>query len=144
MKDADAKKILEKKILLLQGYLDDLQSYLTLSNDQILGNKDKLLSTERLFQLVADEAADINSVIAYQLGGQIPDSFKSSFYELVPLKVIEHSFAEQIMDSVKVRNQLTHDYEKLSKTETLAAIRRFFDMYKTYAKILIEKFLKEN
>jgi len=144
MINEDVKKILERKILLLHGYLSDLESYVKLDDKQILDNKDKLYSMERVFQLVVDEAIDINAIIIYQLGGAIPDSSKSSFYELVPLKVVDQDFAEKISESAKIRNQMTHDYDKLSLGEVISSTRGFFEMYKIYVKILIDKFIPKN
>lgn len=141
MINKDIQKTLEKKILNLQEYLKDLEEYAILSDEQILGNKDKFYSLQRVFQLVVDEAVDINAILVYQLGGNIPDSFKSSFYELVPLKIIENSFAERISDSAKIRNQITHDYERLTNVEIVASIKKFFELYKEYVKILIGKFV---
>lgn len=62
------------------------------------------------FQLMVDEAVDINTALIYQLRGKVPDSYKSTFYELVSLDILEKSFAEKIAESVKVRNQMIHDY----------------------------------
>ncbi|GEM_PF-2205349 len=142
MINEDVKKTLDRKILLLQGYLAELQSYLILDNKQILDNKDKLYSIERIFQLVVDEAVDINAILIYQLGGTVPDSSKSSFYELVPLNIIDQDLADKIAESAKVRNQITHDYDKLSPDQVVISTRKFFELYKVYFKILVEKFIK--
>jgi uncharacterized protein YutE (UPF0331/DUF86 family) len=104
-------------------------------------NQDKLLAMERSFQLVVDEAIDINALVSYQLGGKVSDSYKSTFYELVPLGIVEQSFADVISESAKVRNQLTHDYDKLSQTEIVSSIKRFFELYKTYLDKLIKRFI---
>ncbi len=138
--NTDAQKVLKEKILLLQKYIKMLGSYLSLSDEEINQNEDKRLAMERSFQLVVDEAIDINAILIYQLGGTIPDSSKSSFYEIVPLNIIDQQFAEGIAESAKVRNQITHDYGKLSMNELVISTRKYFEMYKTYAKILIEKF----
>ena len=140
--NTDTQKILGNKILLLQKYMKKLAAYLVNADDELLHNEDKLLAMERVFQLVVDESIDINGILSYQLGGTIPDSLKSSFYEIVPLNIIDYSFAEKIAESAKVRNQLTHDYDKLTNHEVVMAIRKFFEMYKTYEKILVEKFIK--
>ncbi len=140
--NTDAQKILGNKILLLQKYLKRLESYVALTNDELAHNDDKRFAMERTFQLVVDESIDINGILSYQLGGTIPDSLRSSFYEIVPLKIIEHEFAEKISESAKIRNQMTHDYDKLTDLQVITAIKKFFAMYETYAKILVGKFIK--
>ena len=142
MINEDTQKTLDKKIMLLRGYLKNLERYVALSNEEINKNQDKLYAMERIFQLVVDKSADINAVLAFQIGGKVPDSLKSSFYELVPLKIIDYSFAEKIAESVKIRNQMTHNYEKLTDLEVMVGIKKFFSMYEIYAKILVEKFIE--
>lgn len=132
---------IQQKIRTFMGYMEDLKPYASLSAEELTGSKEKLGLAERYFQLVVDEAIDINSALAYQLGGKIADAYKSTFYELVPLGIIDQAFADAISESAKVRNQLTHDYDKLSKPVVAESIKKFFDMYKTYAKVITEKFL---
>lgn len=139
--NTDTQKILREKILLLQKYFKKLLSYVSLSNEDLLKNEDKRLAMERLFQLVVDESVDINGILVYQLGGTIPDSLKSSFYELVPLKIIDRGFADKISDSAKIRNQMTHDYEKLTEEQIIISVKKFYEVYQEYIKILVEKFV---
>lgn len=135
------KPELEKRILRLRDYLEKLSPYVSLEQKKLLENDEKLLAMERLFLLVVDEAIDINAAIIYQLGGQIAESYKSTFHELVPLKVIDFELAEKIGESAKIRNQLTHDYEKLQKKDAIEAIKKFHPLFKEYLTILIEKFV---
>lgn len=132
---------IQRKIALLQEYCGKLKSYVTLNTNFLLGNEEKQAAMERWFILMVDEAIDINAALAYQLGGKIPESHKSTFLELVPLKILELDFAEQISESVKVRNQMTHDYEKVQRMELIDAMKRFAEMYKIYLGILITKFI---
>ncbi|MDE1975207.1 MAG: DUF86 domain-containing protein [Patescibacteria group bacterium] len=135
----EARNLLEKKLGLLKGYMDKLERYVVLGTDEILENDDKLLAMERAFQLVVDEAIDINSVLAYQLGNTVPDAYKSTFYDLVPIGVIDVDFADKISESAKVRNRLTHEYDNLTNKETVESIKKFFEMYKMYTKTVVEK-----
>lgn len=121
--------------------MEDLAPYASLSVSKLTEDKEKRTLAERYFQLMVDEAIDINAALAYQLGGKIADAYKSTFFELVPLGIIDQVFAEAISESAKVRNQLTYDYDKLSKRVVAESIKKFFEMYKTYAKIITEKFL---
>ena len=132
---------IKQKIKTLREYMDDLAPYASLSVEELVSNKEKRTLAERYFQLMVDEAIDINAALAYQLGGKIADAYRSTFFELVPLGIIDQSFADAISESAKVRNQLTHDYEKLSKKTVAESIKKFFEMYKQYAKIIVEKFL---
>ncbi|MEK7081971.1 MAG: HepT-like ribonuclease domain-containing protein [Patescibacteria group bacterium] len=133
---------LEKKVLRLQEYMDTLFVYVLLDTQSILKNKEKLFAMERAFLLTVDEAIDINAAIVYQIGGSIADSYKSTFYELASLKIIDLELAEKLADSAKIRNQLTHDYEKLQKKDAVEAMKKFHPLFKEYLRILIEKFIR--
>ena len=133
---------LEKRILRMRDYLEKLAAYILLEQKELLKNDEKLLAMERLFLLVVDEAIDINAAIVYQMGGSIAESYKSTFYELVPLKIIDLELAEKIAESAKIRNQLTHDYEKLQKKDADEAIKKFQPLFKEYLRVLIGKFVK--
>ena len=134
---------IKKKIQCLQSYFDELSPYLKMDTDLILGNKEKLASMERFFQLMADEAFDTNAAIAYQLGNQVPESNRSTFFALSDVGVLDTGFAEHIAGSAKVRNQIIHNYDKVQKKELIENMRRFAELYKEYIKILIARFVKE-
>src|SRR3989338_1872209 len=85
-----------RKITIIQDYLNALALYLKTPTEELLENNEKRAAMERYFILMADEAFDINSALAYQLGNRIPESNKSTFYEIVDLKIISREFANEI------------------------------------------------
>ena len=135
---------IQKKVVQLQEYMDKLSEYAAFSTDEVLMDEQKRLAMERLFLLMVDEAVDINAAVAYQLGGRIAESYKSSFHELVPLHLLAPGFAEKIAESAKIRNQLTHDYETLQKREAIENMKKFYELYKEYVRVLIEKLFVAN
>ena len=135
---------IQKKVVQLQEYMDKLSEYAAFSTDEALMDEQKRLAMERLFLLMVDEAVDINAAVAYQLGGRIAASYKSSFHELVPLHLLAPGFAEKIAESAKIRNQLTHDYETLQKREAIENMKKFYELYKEYVRVLIEKLFVAN
>ncbi len=130
-----------RKISILQDYLNTLIPYAAIPKEDLLNNFEKLATMERYFLLMADEAFDVNSALAYQLGNKIPESNKSTFYEIADLKIITREFAEKISLSAKTRNQLVHDYEKVQKSVLVEEMKKFMELYKEYIKILVEKFV---
>lgn len=132
-----------RKISILQGYLNTLIPYTMISTAELLGNPEKLAAMERYFLLMADEAFDVNSALAYQLGNNIPESNKSTFYEIANLGIISREFADEISFSAKTRNNLVHDYEKVQKSVLIEEMKKYTELYKKYTKILIEKFVAD-
>ncbi len=112
---------IKRKIDTLREYLNDIKAYTLIETSALLANKEKMLAMERLFQLMVDEAIEVNAYISYQVMKKTPESVK------------------EISESAKVRNQIIHDYEKLQKIDTIEAIKKFFPLYEIYIKILIEK-----
>lgn len=133
---------LKRKIDRLKEYLNTLSNYVSLDSLDILKNKEKLAAMERWFLLSVDEAIDINAAAIYLIAGKVADSYKSTFHELVPIGIIGIELAEKIAESAKIRNQLTHDYEKLQKADAISAMKRFYPLYKEYLKALVKKFVK--
>lgn len=130
-----------RKISILQDYLNTLIPYAAIPTEDLLNNFEKLATMERYFLLMADEAFDVNSALAYQLGNKIPESNKSTFYEIADLKIITREFADKISLSAKTRNQLVHDYEKVQKSVLIEEMKKSMELYKEYIKILVEKFV---
>ncbi|MBI2476239.1 MAG: DUF86 domain-containing protein [Candidatus Taylorbacteria bacterium] len=124
----------------LREYLKDLKPYVSLDTETVLSNKEKVLSVERLFQLVVDEAADINSHIAYQILDKVPESYRSSFHVLGEGKIFDPAFIDAISESARIRNQIVHDYEKLQKKDGVEAVKKFFPLYEKYLDVLVKKF----
>lgn len=131
---------IQRKIKLLQEYLEAFLPYVAL-DAPAFQNFEKQATMERLFMLMVDEAIDINAALAYQLGGKIAESNRSTFLELVPVGIIDEPFAIRIGESVKIRNQLAHDYEKLQKSAAVEAMKKFAEPYKEYTALLISKFI---
>lgn len=133
--------ILKRKVEKLQEYISKLSPYISLSADELLKNEEKRAAMERWFQLMVDEAIDINASLAYLVSGKVADSYKSSFHELVTLSILDSSFAEKISDSAKIRNQMTHDYEKIQHSELIENMKKYFELYKEYSKIIVDRFV---
>ncbi len=132
-----------RKIDTLREYIGKLSVYEALSVSDFISNEEKLAAFERWYLLMVDEAVDINSAIAYQLGQKVPESYKSSFYDLILLKVLEENFVKKIADSIKVRNELTHNYEKRQKSAIIIDMKTTVELYREYLKILINKFIEK-
>ena len=67
---------LERKISLLREYVDKMAPYAELDSSELIRNEEKRAAMERWFQLMVDEAVDINTALAYQLSGKVSESYK--------------------------------------------------------------------
>lgn len=134
---------LKRKIERLRAYLDELALYLESPDELILARDDqtKLRAVERIFQLVVDEAVDINTLIIAGHRVESPESYRSTFYALAEAHILDYHFAERISESARLRNNLIHEYEKLTLDEVLVGIRKQTPLFQEYLNILIKKFV---
>lgn len=133
------KHTLQNKIRLFQKYLTELLPYVALPDDVLLNpqSKEKLYATERLFQLLVDEAIDINAVFLQLKGKRVSETYTGTFSELPAVGILERSFADRISGSVRIRNHIVHEYEDMKPSEVVHHIKRYTEMYKDYIKAVI-------
>lgn len=132
---------IQRKISLLQEYLTQFEPYAALDTALIVSNPEKQAAMERVFMLMVDMAAEIAGALSYQLGGKVAETNRSTFLELVPLGIVSEPFAVRISESVRIRNDLMHRYEGMQKMVAVEAMKRFTEIYREYALLLIKKFV---
>lgn len=130
---------IKSKLVRLLKYLSKIDSFLLLPDAEIVQNEEKLLSVERLYQLVVDEAIDINIALLSQKKSYVPESYRSTFTDMAENKFLDKEFAEKISLSVKTRNQIVHDYEFVKKQMLAAEVRKYIELYKEYLKVVSAK-----
>ncbi len=132
---------IKRKIETIRSYLDELKPLLVPAAAMIIQDKVKVRAIERLFQLVVDEAVDTNMLLISDSALASPENYRSTFYSLSELKVLEPDFVDRVSESVKLRNQMIHEYEKIQVLAMVEAIKKFAVMYEEYLAILIKKIL---
>ena len=131
---------IKRKVDILRSYLEEMDRFLVVSDKDILADDIKLRAIERVFQLIVDEAVDINTLILADAVSQSPESYKSTFFMLADEKIIDRDLSEKISGSAKIRNQIVHDYEKISESDLIQKIKKFQPIYKEYLAVLIKKY----
>ncbi len=130
---------IKSKMVRLGNYLSRIDLLLRLSDEEIVVNEEKLLSVERLYQLIVDEAIDINIALLSQKFNYVPESYRSSFTDMAEKKFLEKNFSDKISLSVKTRNQIVHDYEFVKKQALVSDVRRYVALYKEYVQSISAK-----
>jgi len=132
---------IKKKIDTLRAYYEELKPWVSFPSGEILANNEKIRAIERLFQLLVDEAVDINTLIIADSTQESPENYRSTFYGLSELGFLDHAFADTISFSAKLRNQIVHDYDKVQRSVMIEDIKKFILLYEKYIATLIEKFV---
>ena len=98
---------------------------------------------ERMFQLLADAAIDINTHIITRNRLESPDDYEGTFRVLGKSRIIPLGLGEQISSSVGLRNRMVHGYEKVQKKKMLDDISNGIGQYVEYMKYIIEYIEKQ-
>src|SRR3990167_10406656 len=125
---------LQDKIKKFQHYLRKLLTYAEIPDNELTDPKKEasLLAMERFFQLMVDEAIDINTELIQLKANKIPDTYRGTFIELPSIGILNRSFADKLVGSVKIRNHIVHEYEDMKISEVTRYIKQYAEMYKEY------------
>ncbi|MEK7621806.1 MAG: DUF86 domain-containing protein [Patescibacteria group bacterium] len=133
------KDIIKSKLAAISEYLPRLMSNLEVYRQgKLMLDDDRVFVIERLFQLIADAAIDINTHIIIQGKLESPDDYEGTFRILGQHKIIPLDFAEKISGSVGLRNRLVHGYEKVQRKIALDDISNGISQYVEYVKHIQE------
>lgn len=132
---------IKRKIDILNSYIQETRTSLLTSTDDFLANNEKIRALERRFQLIVDEAVDINTLILSDSTSESPESYRSTFYAVSNIGILDREFADRISQSAKLRNQIVHNYDKVQDRIMVEDIKKYVPMYEKYVAIVIEKFV---
>ena len=130
-----------KKISLIKDYLRQLGEYLTECKSDKRPPDSTILSIERLFQLVVDEAVDINTLILEKEKRPLPDTNQATFEALADAEIISRDLHTKIAGSVGLRNRLVHRYETIQRTVLIREVPKYAEAYREYLAVVIKKYL---
>ena len=135
MKTEELKTKLER----LTKYLLEIGMILKFADKEIQDDPQKLRSIERVYQLIVDEAIDINVLFLSGEYQYVLDTYRASFEELSKRGVLSEELTTKISGSVKLRNDIVHEYEFLQKNEMIKGIRKFVALFAEYVKLISQK-----
>ncbi|KKW11046.1 MAG: hypothetical protein UY50_C0022G0014 [Parcubacteria group bacterium GW2011_GWA2_49_9] len=130
-----------KKITLIQDYLRQLGEYLAECTEGTRPPDSTVFSIERLFQLVVDEAVDVNALILEREKRPLPDTNQATFEALADAGIISRDLHARIAGSVGLRNRLVHRYETVQRSVLLREVPTYTAAYTDYLAIVIKKYL---
>jgi len=126
LRDAAGDALVERKLVLLVGYADELRPLVEggASGDPAVPSVVRR-AIERLVQLLVEVAADCNGLIVAAGGGTPPVTARESFVAVRDLGVLPNALAERFVASyVGLRNRVVHDYDRLDHRLVQQAARR--------------------
>lgn len=134
-------EIFSKKISLLKDYLKELENFLTKCRGDGKSDAAVYFSIERLFQLMVDEAVDLNALILEKEKKPFPETNQATFETLADIGAISKELYPKIAGSVGLRNRLVHRYETVQREVLVKEVEKYLAVYKEYLAVIIGKFL---
>jgi uncharacterized protein YutE (UPF0331/DUF86 family) len=124
---------IERKLVLLLGYVDELQPLVVAGRSRSSDNVARR-ALERLVQLIVETVMDSNGALAADGGLPPPASGRESFDAAERLRAVSPELAQRFRASyVGLRNRIVHEYETLDETLVLRAARRLVGDARSYA-----------
>lgn len=130
------RAFMTKKLGELQGYLGEVRDFFSLSDDEILSDRGKVHTAERLLQLVVDTVIDVNQHIIKERGLEPADDFQSTFYTLAERHILPREFAEKIAPVVGLRNRIVHRYETVDLARFIKTFRENQGDFEEYVRLV--------
>jgi len=126
------------------GLIRELEGFLDVSFLKFSQNRAKIRAAERNFQLLVEQASDINTHILATLEAKTPDSYWESFREIEKLGIISYKISKDLIKSAKLRNILIHEYDfDQDNFIFYKSVKKFMPIYKDYI-VAIEKYYEKN
>ena len=138
-----SKEFIYKKLNQIIKLISELESLLDMTFPEFSKNFTTIRSAERNFQLMVEQASDINNHMLLELGNVAPDSYKSSFIQIVKIGIIDNKILKDLIKSSNLRNILIHEYDfDQDNFIFYKSAKKLIPVYKEYVKA-IEKYLNK-
>lgn len=134
----NTEDVIKSKLAAMSTYITELLPYLEkYRRGDLALNDPQVFIVERLFQLIADTAIDINTHIITRDKLESPDDYEGTFRILGKHRIIPFELAEKISGSVGLRNRMVHGYEKVQRKVMMNDISDGIGQYVEYMKHIV-------
>ncbi|MUG96254.1 DUF86 domain-containing protein [Scytonema sp. UIC 10036] len=120
------------KLLFLVKYCNNLEGCKAISLEEYLGDFNQQLIVERLIQLMVEAATDINKYLLLHLYQISPTTNFDSFSEAGKKGIITQNLADELAQSVGMRNILVHRYKDINSRIVFLATPKVLQQYRLY------------
>ncbi|WPF87888.1 DUF86 domain-containing protein [Cyanobacterium aponinum AL20118] len=119
------------------SYLEQLEVYENISLDDFLADSLIQRAIERLLQLIAEVALDVNRYLFKSLLIKQPEENAETFIKLAQLQILDDDLALRLKESGKMRNLLVHLYEIIEPPFVHSAIKKTLTDYPLYQRQIL-------
>lgn len=120
------------RLRLIAKYRNTLEEFRSINLDDYLSDFKQQIVVERLLQLMAEAAIDINKYLLVQLNNISPATSTDSFREVERQGIITSELAAELVKAVGMRNILVHQYKDIDNIIVFTAIQKALRQYPFY------------
>ncbi len=125
MLDQTIREVVERKLALLVGYVDELSPLVAGTTPCDSKGNVARRAIERLVQVIVEVTIDVNGLLATAEGQPQPRTARESFRAAATAGFLPEKTAERFITSyVGLRNRIVHDYDTLDARLVEDAARR--------------------
>lgn len=136
------QQLIIRKAKLIGEDLDKLKGFEGTTFDEYMKSFEVRLQVERLLERIVGRVIDINYHILKEEFNIIPSDYFKSFIQLGEKGVIDRKFAEEIAQSVGLRNALAHEYDAIDDAQVYRSIKKCLTQVPVYLNKVLEKYSK--
>lgn len=138
-----SKEFINKKLRQIIQLLSEMEQLLDIPYSVYKDKFTNIRTAERNFQLIVEQASDINAHISLENGTNTPDTYKDSFREINRLDIIDDSLSKDLTASARLRNVIVHEYDFDEDNFIFyKSAKKYVVSYKDYV-VAIEKYLNK-
>ena len=139
-----SKEFIFKKLKQITTLISELEEIMVIPFSEFRKKFVNIRSAERNFQLIVEQACDINNHILLETGHETPDTYRASFVGLEKIGILGNKTSKELVKSANLRNILIHEYDfDQDNFIFYKSVKKFIPTYKEYI-VAIEKYLNKN
>lgn len=133
------EKFILRKIKLIQGDLDKLNSLQINSLEKLDQESIEYAALERFLEKIVTRAIDINRHVLSELGrgSEQIKTYEDTFLALSTLGIYPEDFGKRIAPSAGLRNILVHEYDNVDARQIYQSAAHALEQYAEYCNFLL-------
>ena len=136
------KKLIIRKISLIQGDIIPLKKISRLSFKDFLSDFENEILTERYLERIIGRMIDINYHLLTEAGQPAPRDYYFSFIELGKLSFIPAELSRDLAQFAGLRNVLAHEYNSIDNRKVWRGMKHLLKLLPQYLKNVSKIFKK--
>ncbi|MFA5751412.1 MAG: HepT-like ribonuclease domain-containing protein [Candidatus Paceibacterota bacterium] len=136
-----SKDFILKKISQIIELLSEIEELLNISYGEFSSRFTNIRTAERNFQLIVEQASDINNHIILEESLEVPETYRASFTKMEKFGILDKKIIKELVKSSNLRNILIHEYDfDQDNFIFYKSVKKFIPVYKEYIS-RVEKYL---